>query len=910
VTLPILVTNQIPGTDSNVPQPLLELFQAYYAPNGQSYAPFEHQAQTLRLVTEDKEVFLVAGTAAGKTLAIAVPLFHKLQTGRIRKMLLMYPTIALMEDQRKVMDKLSELTGLKVAQIQGGMSRSQLIAALNKPVILATPDAVYWFFRKNIKYSGLLIYALAQVDEYVLDEAHLFSGLMLRNFEHLWQRIQMLAALLNKTPRLHVLTATPTEALRRLNNATPIMGRSKCHDVAVELRPCGRFDRSDTMVAAINEALAAGHCKVLVVCNSARTAHQLFEKYKVNDHAAIPVEHRLRFGKVELGKLLQCLEASGVEQEILDGLSARFFREEDVTLSDLPSGTQVTLPLTEVIAATTDVLEQQCWRVKRALWERGQESGESLEALLHNRPLPCAIVAALRGQLAATPNLEQQQALVDQWLSETLEALSDLDAEQIACEARDFRALQETLAAGLGAKLAEWVAKRLLYEMKANPDWTHLPARSLSHRPIYLRWLDWMVEKEQVERIRTTTRKGLESGALEAECRHIGLWKGTSVPVIVYSGSMAKHARAGLIDVFADLDQAVLISTSAVEVGVDFAADMLITEECEGNSFLQRFGRVGRHGDQSRVLVLVGGEVAARLRDLDGQSISRDDFSEWIKDAFPQRNYAAASQLVDAGHYLVNEQLGRIGTWLNAAPDLAAAKPLAEQLRAADIPVGFGLRSTLPQIALKDGVTKDPFYLLRYVDDQDLRPADSPFEVARAKTWFTGLIFQKARFNVIVNLDATLQASRVWFRMSKGEMKLQSKRGIGAEYVRKMCDHFAQQGGWNHCLPGNFLLLHGDVYLQHTDKGVEYPTPEPVCDDEQNPLFIPDQTYLVFLSWDNVEEAKALLAESPIADWEELHRDWDGVEWNHALVILEQTAGACFAAYKEWMNCVSRRVQK
>lgn len=904
--LSVLVTNQPPVTNSDVPQPMLELFQAY---SGQAYAPFEHQARTFRLVENDKEVFLVAGTAAGKTLAIAVPLFHKLRTGRIRKVLLMYPTLALMEDQRQVMDKLAEITSLEVAQIQGGMSRAQLIAALNKPIILATPDAVYWFFRKNVKYSGLLVYGLAMVDEFVLDEAHLFNGLMLRNLEHLWRRIQTLAAILGKAPRLHILTATPTDGLKRLNQGKEIVGRSKCQDVTVGLRPCGRFDRSDAMVAAINEALAAGRRKVLVVCNSARAAHQLFEKYKVNNNAAIPVQHRLQFGKVELGELLQCLEASGVEREILNGLTARFFREEDVTLSDLPPGARVDLPFAEVVAGVTEVLERQCWRVKRALWERGQQPGESLESLLHNRPLPCAIVAALREQLTATPGLEQQQALLDRWLSETLEVLSSIDAEHVACEARDFRALQETLAAELGAKLAELVAKRLLYEMKANPDWTHLPARSLSHRPIYLRWLDWMVEKEQVERIRATTREGLESGALEAECRHIGLWKGTSVPVIVYSGSMAKHARAGLIDVFADLDQAVLISTSAVEVGVDFAADMLITEECEGNSFLQRFGRVGRHGDQSRVLVLVGGEVAAQLRDLNGQSISRDGFSARIKDTFPQRNYAAASQLVDAGHYLVNEQLGRIGARLNAAPDLAAAKPLADQLRAADVPVGFGLRSTLPQIALKDGVTKDPFYLLRYVDDRHLRPADSPFEVARANVWFTGLIFQKARFNVMVDLNATLQTSRVWFRMAKGKIRMQSpKPGIGAEYVVEMKKHYDEKGGWDCWQPGNFLMLHGDVYLQRADK--EVPHPEPVCDDEQNPLFIPGQTYLVFLGWDNAEETKALFAESPIAGWEELHYDWDGVEWSHSLVILEQTAGACFAAYKEWMDYVSRRVQK
>jgi len=48
------------------------------------------------------------------------------------------------------MDRLSDITGLEVSQIQGGMSRSRMLAALNKPIILATPDVIHWFFRKNV----------------------------------------------------------------------------------------------------------------------------------------------------------------------------------------------------------------------------------------------------------------------------------------------------------------------------------------------------------------------------------------------------------------------------------------------------------------------------------------------------------------------------------------------------------------------------------------------------------------------------------------------------------------------------------------------------------------------------------------------------------------------------------------
>lgn len=176
--LTVLVTNQPPETTEKVPKAITDLFQDYTrAIDGKDYPPFRHQAEVFHRVLEHQEVFLVAGTAAGKTLAIATPLFHKLREGRIRKVLLMYPTVPLMEDQHRVMDTLAAITGLQIGRLQGGMSRTELMATLNKPVILATPGD--WFFRKNLKYGALLLYGLALVDEFVLDEAHLFNGLML-----------------------------------------------------------------------------------------------------------------------------------------------------------------------------------------------------------------------------------------------------------------------------------------------------------------------------------------------------------------------------------------------------------------------------------------------------------------------------------------------------------------------------------------------------------------------------------------------------------------------------------------------------------------------------------------------------------------------------------------------------------
>lgn len=221
----MVATNEPPEGQrcESLPRRLLEIFRA--GAGSQDAEPFLHQVQTFERILSDNELLLVAGTASGKALAVGAPLFYKLEQGEIRKVLLMYPTIALLEDQRRVMQSLAKATGLdeQIGRLQGGMSRSALIHNLNKRVLLATPDAVYWFFRKNVKYNALLAYGLCQADEFVLDETHLFNGLMLRNFEHLWRRINVLAGCLHKTPRLHILTATPTAGLGQ----TFLMGKKR-----------------------------------------------------------------------------------------------------------------------------------------------------------------------------------------------------------------------------------------------------------------------------------------------------------------------------------------------------------------------------------------------------------------------------------------------------------------------------------------------------------------------------------------------------------------------------------------------------------------------------------------------------------------------------------------------------------
>jgi hypothetical protein len=78
------------------------------------------------------------------------------------------------------------------------------------------------------------------------------------------------------------------------------------------------------------------------------------------------------------------------------------------------------------------------------------------------------------------------------------------------------------------------------------------------------------------------------------------------------------------------------IGTSAIEVGVDFHCDWLVFEASEAASFMQRFGRVGRHGPGTAVIlcpnnVLVGFESQP-------EEISRSTLEERIYNWYAQRD--------------------------------------------------------------------------------------------------------------------------------------------------------------------------------------------------------------------------------------------------------------------------------
>jgi DEAD/DEAH box helicase domain-containing protein len=872
-------------------------------------------------------------------------LFYKLATGRIRRVLLMYPTIALMNDQRRVMDPLAALTNQEVGHIQGGMKRTALIAALNKPVIVATPDAIYWFFRKSVKYSSLLIYGLSLVDEFVLDEGHLFNGLMLRNVQHLKSRIVTLSETIGRSPRWHVLTATPTQALRDLaSQAHQVTGRSKCGNVGVTfLPPEEPRERSGKLAQAVNEALASDARKVLLVLNSAAAAHRLFEDIR-GEQPTLPVDLQRRFGRMPWGALQRWMSDEGIAAETISAIVAWINQSDFYTLADLRAGDRVSIATDVLMERSINFLQKIARKIKDAAYTAGREvtgsgflrqvtqrlAGQEARALWHEvqGELPPDADPAAITEAIGTYLMEVSDALAEAWSEATL-----------TVTAPNLSALATSLkATGLPARVAEGLSRYLRYSVELEEEQARRIRKSptaLNKRPVALRWLEekWLIEDAaQRQALARRLEAALEDGTLEVETRHISIWGESGVPAVIYTGQMSRRDREGLIEAFDEMERAVLVSTPAVEVGVDFKADLLITEECDGNGFLQRFGRVGRTGTgRAEVQVLLReGETWARLQRRHQAQMTRQDFSQMIIDPdaptdpgrslFPDRTYAAASVYQDATHWLINRQMGRIGQRLNAAmfadPEVSA---LARQMEEADVPFAYGLRGTLPGVSLLGGGGGSPFYVLSKVPNEELAPSSSPFEMAQAQMGYTRFLYTKGRWNIVVDWARTLTASRALFYWLEGRWRLATGYGVAEVFFRALDfidDYFRgdavamreQVAGVQnphiqemlrlgdalalHGTPqSRFILGQGDVFLERVER--EGRVCKQVQDRLGNPLVLSDQLWL-YLGGDP-DEARKRLRVRGLDDLSEVHYPDREAE---ALVLLDEVAGGCFTIYE------------
>src|SRR2546421_4226342 len=137
-------------------------------------------------------------------------------------------------------------------------------------------------------------------------------------------------------------------------------------------------------------------------------------------------------------------------------------------------------------------------------------------------------------------------------------------------------------------------------------------------------------------------------------------YPGSKAAILVYSVATARRLYARLFDFFekqhgisvgentgltnrperrAALEKQILVGTSTVDIGIDFRINYLVFEASNAGSFLQRFGRLGRHeGFKAyRAYGLIPRFVLERLQKALGAGgmIDRERFNEAVREAFP-----------------------------------------------------------------------------------------------------------------------------------------------------------------------------------------------------------------------------------------------------------------------------------
>lgn len=89
------------------------------------------------------------------------------------------------------------------------------------------------------------------------------------------------------------------------------------------------------------------------------------------------------------------------------------------------------------------------------------------------------------------------------------------------------------------------------------------------------------------------------------------------------------------------LDGEIVVGTNAIELGIDFSCDRLIFESASYESFIQRFGRAGRHTEGSAIIILPS-LYSERIRNsIDTDSISRASFEDVVYNFFGRNRVEA-----------------------------------------------------------------------------------------------------------------------------------------------------------------------------------------------------------------------------------------------------------------------------
>ncbi len=196
-----------------------------------------HQAQALMHAQGGEDVVVATSTASGKTLCYALRLLELLQRDPEARALLVFPTKALCQDQFRSFNRLLEATGMtgRLAGVFDGDTPADLRRRLRDKasVVFTNPDMIH---AAIMTQHGRWSEFLSSLSLLVLDELHVYSGILGSNMALLLRRLFRVCRHYGSAPQIMASSATianPDELFEKLTGRT-------CAVVDEDGSPCGK----------------------------------------------------------------------------------------------------------------------------------------------------------------------------------------------------------------------------------------------------------------------------------------------------------------------------------------------------------------------------------------------------------------------------------------------------------------------------------------------------------------------------------------------------------------------------------------------------------------------------------------------------------------------------------------------
>ena len=184
---------------------------------------YEHQAEAWQAAARGENVIVTTGTASGKTLAFNLPVLDALAREPKTRVLYLYPTKALAQDQARALQAY-RVPRLRAAIYDGDTEtdrRWQIRKWAN--AILSNPDMLSMGILPHHDRWGDVLANLRYV---VVDEAHVYRGVFGSHVANVLRRLRRLARIYGAEPQFLLASATianPGELARSLLGADAVV---------------------------------------------------------------------------------------------------------------------------------------------------------------------------------------------------------------------------------------------------------------------------------------------------------------------------------------------------------------------------------------------------------------------------------------------------------------------------------------------------------------------------------------------------------------------------------------------------------------------------------------------------------------------------------------------------------------